>query len=206
MYRRCSTILKFAFIFFGLWYTLSLLFPALNPSRPPTTVKEQPVVEDIKRVESHARFVLIMSLLQTEINKSLDTERARKITHAVLEASERFKLNPFLILGVIYAESNARPDVVNGKCLGLMQVMPVYWDKALRNAGIIEAKEDYFQIRPAVLAGAFVLRHYLNKAKGDTVTCLAFYSGRANKGYYKKVQHIITLGGILKDDDGKVVE
>ena len=101
--------------------------------------------------------------------------------------SQDYKIDPFLIAGVIATESTFKPAVknYNGTCHGPMQVSKRYWDKPLREVGIIEQPSDYYDIKRGVRAGVYVLNHYLSRSK-TTQEALYKYSGGA-KNYYAKV-------------------
>ena len=56
--------------------------------------------------------------------------RARKYVHKVSEVSNRFSLNPALIMAVIHTESYFNPMAVSGKgAVGLMQIVPKWAGK-----------------------------------------------------------------------------
>lgn len=188
-------MVKFIALFFGTWYLLSLVFPSgskgvgKNGDKivPLSTPAEQATVADSDTVR------YMTSMINSRINAKLSTEDAHCVARAVVAASHRFELNPHLILGVIYAESNAYPWAINGGSLGLMQVMPKWWDGELRKQGIIKKRDDYFNIKPAVMAGSFVLRLCLDRAGGDVRKALDYYTGKASSQYIKKVFSIINL-------------
>lgn len=120
-------------------------------------------------------------------NGKLKDDEAVEFVEAIVEASRRFDIDPHLIKGVIITESTVQPEVknYNGSCIGSMQVSPYWWDASLKKAGIIRSREDYFDIKRGVLAGTYVLDHYI----GSTATlskALERYSGGA-KNYYAKV-------------------
>lgn len=111
------------------------------------------------------------------------------ISRAVVDTAAEMRLNPFLVLGVIRAESSARANAQNGDCCGLMQVSYGVWGPVLEREGIIKGQDDLFDIRYGIRAGCYVLRKYLDKHNGDTERALLSYSGYTrNKGrrYIKK--------------------
>ena len=156
--------------------------PELQPQ--PKPVLEQPLEEQDPLLHKD-----LVSLLMTQVNPSLDNDTADQIATAIIEASVVYSLDPYLVLGVIHAESSARVDAVNGDCLGLMQVRISIWKDVLQREGIVgtTAYSDLFIIEPAVMAGSFVLRHYLDKTDGDIPSALKLYSGGAGKRYIQRV-------------------
>lgn len=98
-----------------------------------------------------------------------------QIARAVVKYADEYRLNPWLVLGVISAESAGNPDAVNGNCWGLMQVDKCLW--------FAEIARDLPEVDAQVKAGCAVLRYYLDKHSGDTERALKSYGGYTrNKG------------------------
>lgn len=186
-------MLKFIALFFGTWYLLTLIFPGARSATKGviktihTPTAQQGLIDDTATVWH------MMSIIRSHINPSITVSGAAQIANAVMAASRRFDIDPYLILGVIYAESNAYVWAVNGGSLGLMQVMPKWWDAELRKKGIIKNHKDYFSVEPAVMAGSFILRLCLDRARGDTRKALDYYTGKASSRYAGRVFTIVNL-------------
>jgi soluble lytic murein transglycosylase-like protein len=87
----------------------------------------------------------------------------------VLEAAQRFRLDPALLAGLIQVESGFRPDIVSpAGAKGLMQLM----DATARGLGV----RDPFDPRQNILAGAQLLRGLLDRYGGDLRLALAAYN------------------------------
>ena len=119
-------------------------------------------------------------------NPALDSETALYMAYAVQEAADRYNLPESILAGLIHTESRAKPEAVNKGCLGLTQVNWPVWKKelTLRHPEIF-TREDLFEPRRSILAGAWILRHYLNRY-GNIPRALEAYSGGA-KWYPRKV-------------------
>ena len=186
-------MLKFIALFFGTWYLLTLIFPGTkNTTKGIIKVLHPPTAQQ-ELINDSATVRYMTSIIRNHINHSITPAAASQIANAVMSASRRFNLDPYLILGVIYAESNAYALAINGGSLGLMQVMPKWWDGELRKRGIIKKRDDYFNIEPAVMAGSFVLCLCMDRVKGDVRKALDYYTGKASSSYAGKVFTIINM-------------
>ena len=191
-------MLKFIVWSFGIWYLLTILFPGARSATKQKSILESPpgqksIPAELGLIDDTATVRHMLSIIRSRINPSITVSGAAQIANAVMAASRRFDIDPYLILGVIYAESNAYVWAVNGGSLGLMQVMPKWWDAELRKKGIIKNHKDYFSVEPAVMAGSFILRLCLDRARGDTRKALDYYTGKASSRYAGRVFTIVNL-------------
>jgi len=130
--------------------------------------------------ERLARFFL-------KTNPRLDRETALYLAYGVQEAAERYDLPEAILAGLIHTESRANPKATNKGCLGLTQVNWAVWRKELvTKHPEIFTREDLFEARKSILAGAWILRHYLDRY-GNLDRALEAYSGGA-KWYPGKVK------------------
>ena len=113
-----------------------------------------------------------------------DRLRVALLKNVHYEAS-RAGLDPALVLSVIEVESNFNPYAISkAGARGLMQIMP-FWLKVL---GKDKQGESLFDMRTNLRYGCTILKHYLDKEKGDITRALARYNGSRGKyGYPKKV-------------------
>jgi soluble lytic murein transglycosylase-like protein len=94
----------------------------------------------------------------------------------------RAELPPELVLAVIDVESNFdRFAISYAGARGLMQVMPFWLDE------IGHPEDDLFDIRTNLRMGCTILRHYLEREKGDRVRALARYNGSVGKTWYPQL-------------------
>ena len=118
----------------------------------------------------------------------------------VIDTARKYALPPELVASVVIVESHGDTMAVSrySKCRarGLMQVRYAVWGEVLRKAGILGGYMDLHDPVKGLEAGAFVLRHYLDKTGGDLNRALALYSGGASK-YAKKVrEHMARMRGV----------
>lgn len=141
-------------------------------------VRAVPVYE--KREEGKARVARVFL--------HLGVKRAEAVAAVVEKAAKRFDLPAELVAAVVLTESSGDP-AAKSRCgaRGLMQVRWVVWGRVLRGWGIASREADLHDPHRGVVAGAFVLRHYLNRTDGNVERALALYSAGA-RGYAKKVR------------------
>ena len=102
-----------------------------------------------------------------------------RLLEDVRYAALREGLRPRVVLAVIEVESAFNPYAISPRgALGLMQVMP-FWTKRLG-----EPTANLFRIRTNLRMGCHILRHYLNRHRGDLFTALAAYNGSNGLPYY----------------------
>ena len=93
--------------------------------------------------------------------------------------SKKAGLDPELVLAVINVESNFnRWAISHAGAQGLMQIMP-FWLKEIPHAG-----DNLFDVRTNLRFGCTILKHYLDKEKGDRQRALARYNGSLGKVWY----------------------
>lgn len=99
---------------------------------------------------------------------------------AVRYEAQRAGLDPHLVLGLIQVESNFRRYAVSSVgARGYMQVMPFWTD--LIGAGDVSS---LFQMRTNLRYGCTILRHYIDREKGDLFRALGRYNGSLGKAKY----------------------
>jgi len=107
-----------------------------------------------------------------------DAERLELLKNIHYEAT-RAGVHPEMVLAVINVESNFnRWAISNVGAQGLMQVMP-FWIKEIPNAG-----DNLLDTRTNLRFGCTILKHYIDKEKGDFTRALARYNGSIGKAWY----------------------
>jgi soluble lytic murein transglycosylase-like protein len=103
-----------------------------------------------------------------------DAERARQIAYHAVSEAYRYNISPALVFGVMMVEnSTLRSDAVSSAgALGLMQIMPLWISSQGRRLGR-DLTDDATNVR----YGTFILRHYIDKNKGDLWRALLNYNG-----------------------------
>jgi len=107
-----------------------------------------------------------------------DNKRLELLKNIHYEAN-KVGLAPELVLAVINVESNFnRWAISSAGAQGLMQIMP-FWLKEIPQAG-----DNLFNARTNLRFGCTILKHYLQKEKGDFQRALARYNGSLGKVWY----------------------
>lgn len=121
-----------------------------------------------------------IAALFCQANPKLDRESSLYYAYAVMEASDRYSIPARVLAGLVYTESRANPAATNRGCYGLTQVHWAVWKRLLveQHPEIFD-RSDLFEPRRSILAGAWILRHYLDR-HGDLRKALKAYSGGAD--------------------------
>ena len=108
-----------------------------------------------------------------------DEESARQFLALVRYEAMRAGLDPHLVLAVIDVESHFRKYAVSkAGARGYMQVMP-FWVEQLGGKG-----DNLFSERLNLRYGCTILRHYLDRERGNMTNALARYNGSLGQPHY----------------------
>ena len=109
-------------------------------------------------------------------------EQQRLFLQTLWYESHRAALDPSLVLGLVEVESGFRKYAISSAgAMGVMQVMP-FWPKLLgqKDASVL------FQWQANLRFGCVILRHYLDREKGDLFLALGRYNGSRGQAAYPK--------------------
>ncbi len=117
----------------------------------------------------------------------IDNElKAQHYANIFIDAARNYDLNPRLLSVLTLIESRFDPQAVSSRgALGMTQVMPKVW---LKRIEFISDRKDLMDPFLNIHAGAHVLRHYLNRAKGNVKLALLMYNrgeGAVNRDILK---------------------
>lgn len=111
--------------------------------------------------------------------------RLELLRHVHYEAT-RAGLSPELVLAVIDIESAFNPYAISSAgARGLMQVMP-FWLKEIGRPG-----DSLFRMQTNLRYGCTILKHYLDKEKGNLNLALRRYNGTRESTYVVKVDRLL---------------
>ena len=151
----------------------SALSSAVTSAAPPI-----PEFKDTEARLAHLRWLGAMS--QRLAKKISDFQTRKEFLQTVWYESRRAGLETDLILGLITVESNFRKFALSRVgARGYMQIMP-FW---MRVIGDGEASK-LFHMQTNIRFGCVILRHYLERERGDMFMALGRYNGSRGKAEY----------------------
>jgi soluble lytic murein transglycosylase-like protein len=111
-----------------------------------------------------------------------DRKQRLELLRTVHYEATRARLDPQLVLGVIEVESAFRKYAVSrAGARGYMQVMP-FWVKELG-----DSSHNLFHERTNLRYGCTILRHYLDRERGNVTNALARYNGSLGQPQYPEL-------------------
>ncbi|MDR2174779.1 MAG: lytic transglycosylase domain-containing protein [Synergistaceae bacterium] len=136
-----------------------------------------PAIRHSDRRKNEARRKSIAALLR-QYNKKLSEEKAYEYAVLIIQTSDRFKQNPFVITAMVVNESSARHDAVSrGGDYGLMQVRWKVHQKAIRKKyPHIARANDMLNPRDNLQVGVEIFSNYRERADQDLHGALLSYS------------------------------
>ena len=109
-----------------------------------------------------------------------DIETRKEFLQTVWYESKRARLDTTLILGLIQVESAFRRFAISSVgARGYMQVMP-FWARVIGDGDA----SRLFHMQTNLRFGCVILRHYLDREKGDLFMALGRYNGSRGKPAY----------------------
>ena len=131
---------------------------------------------DFKDLDTRA---WVRAMTRRVASRFADEDAAREFLGLVRYEAMRAGLDPHLVLAVIDVESHFRKYAVSkAGARGLMQVMP-FWVKEIGEPG-----HNLFHQRVNLRYGCTILRHYLDRERGNLANALGRYNGSLGRPEY----------------------
>ena len=140
-----------------------------------------PPIPVFSNTEARLQYLRWLGAMSDRLQKKKrDFDTRKEFLQTVWYESKRAGLDVALVMGLIQVESNFRKyaiSVVGAR--GYMQVMP-FWTRAIGDgdAGRL------FHMQTNLRFGCVILRHYLDREKGDLFLALGRYNGSRGKPQY----------------------
>lgn len=151
----------------------SALSSAISNSAPP--------VPEFGDTESRLAYLRWLGAMSERLKKKKTDFQVRKdFLQTVWYESRRAGLDKTLVLGLIQVESNFRKYAVSPVgARGYMQVMP-FWTRVIGDGDA----SKLFHMQTNLRFGCVILRHYLDRERGDLFMTLGRYNGSRGKAPY----------------------
>jgi soluble lytic murein transglycosylase-like protein len=140
-----------------------------------------PPIPEFNDTESRLKYIRWLTAMSDRLYpKKRDFNTRKEFLQTVWYESKRAGLDPALILGLTQVESNFRKYAVSPVgARGYMQIMP-FW---MRVIGDGDAGK-LFHMQTNIRFGCVILRHYLDRERGDLFLGLGRYNGSRGKAAY----------------------
>lgn len=113
-----------------------------------------------------------------------------KLNSYIQAAAQKTGVDPNLIKAVMKLESNGEWIISHAGAVGFMQVVPKYWG---------HLGYDLYDPAENIMAGATVLKHYLNQSGGNVYDALRHYHGIGFDGFTTDKQYADVIMGNLQE-------
>jgi soluble lytic murein transglycosylase-like protein len=140
-----------------------------------------PPVPEFASTEARLAYLRWMGAMSERLKRRKpDLQTRTEFLQSVWYESKRAGLDVSLVLGLIQVESAFRKfaiSVVGAR--GYMQVMP-FWTRVIGDGDA----SKLFHMQTNLRFGCVILRHYLDREKGDLFMALGRYNGSRGKAVY----------------------
>ena len=140
-----------------------------------------PPIPEFRDTENRLKYLRwLTGMSQRLIRKKPELQIRQEFLQTVWYESKRAGLDVTLVMGLIQVESNFRKFAVSPVgARGYMQVMP-FWTRVIGDGDA----GKLFHMQTNLRFGCVILRHYLDREKGDVFMGLGRYNGSRGKAPY----------------------
>ncbi|MDP3652584.1 MAG: lytic transglycosylase domain-containing protein [Rhodoferax sp.] len=140
-----------------------------------------PPIPEFVDTESRLKYLRWLGAMSERLKKKKPEWEVRKeFLQTVWYESKRAGLDVSLVIGLIQVESNFRKFAVSSVgARGYMQVMP-FWTRVLGDGDA----GKLFHMQTNLRFGCVILRHYLDRERGDLFLTLGRYNGSRGRAPY----------------------
>lgn len=140
-----------------------------------------PPIAEFADTESRLKYLRWLGEMSERLKKRKpDTQTRQEFLQTVWYESKRAGLDISLVLGLIQVESGFRKHAISiAGARGYMQVMP-FWTRVIGDGDA----DKLFHMQTNLRFGCLILRHYLDREKGDLYMALGRYNGSRGKPEY----------------------
>ena len=139
-----------------------------------------PVFADAKSQQAYQNWLSEMSARLAKRRSFMGQQEREELLQTVWYEAKRAGLEVSLVLGLITVESNFRKYAISRVgARGFMQIMP-FWSRVIGNGD----PSHLFHMQTNLRFGCVILRHYLDREKGDEYMALGRYNGSRGQPQY----------------------
>ncbi len=140
-----------------------------------------PPVPEFASTDARLAYLRWLGTMSERLKKKTPEWQLRKeFLQTVWYESKRAGLDVALVLGLVQVESNFRKHAISSVgARGYMQVMP-FWTRVIGDGDA----SKLFHMQTNLRFGCVILRHYLDREKGDVFMTLGRYNGSRGKAEY----------------------
>jgi soluble lytic murein transglycosylase-like protein len=151
----------------------SALSSAINNSAPP--------IPEFNDTESRLKYLRWLGAMSERLaKKKTDFQTRKEFLQTVWYESKRAGIDTTLVMGLITVESNFRKYALSRVgARGYMQIMP-FWVRVIGDGDA----SKLFHMQTNIRFGCVILRHYLERERGDTFMALGRYNGSRGRPEY----------------------
>ena len=157
------------------------LIDSVRTSLSSAVTHEAPPKLEFKDTESHLKYLRWLTAMSPRlVRKKPELQVRQEFLQTVWYESRRAGLDTTLVMGLIQVESNFRKFAVSPVgARGYMQVMP-FWTRVIGDGDA----GKLFHMQTNLRFGCVILRHYLDRERGDVFLGLGRYNGSRGKALY----------------------
>jgi len=158
-----------------------LLIDSVRTALSSAIQNSAPPIPEFADTEARLKYLRWLGAMGERLKKKKpDWETRKEFLQAVWYESKRAGLDVALVLGLIQVESNFRKHAISVVgARGYMQVMP-FWVRVLGDGDA----SKLFHMQTNLRFGCVILRHYLDREKGDLFLTLGRYNGSRGRAPY----------------------
>jgi len=140
-----------------------------------------PPIPEFGDTDSRMAYLRWLGAMSERLKKKLpDWPTRKEFLQTVWYEARRSGLDVSLVLGLVQVESNFRKFAVSSAgARGYMQVMP-FWTRVIGDSD----PSKLFHMQTNLRFGCVILRHYLDREKGDLFMTLGRYNGSRGRAPY----------------------
>jgi len=157
------------------------LADAVRTALSSAVTNSAPPIPEFSDTESRLHYLRWVGQMGERLKRQKPDWNVRKeFLQTIWYESKRSGLDPALVLGLVQVESGFRKFAVSSVgARGYMQVMP-FWTRVLGDGDA----GKLFHMQTNLRFGCVILRHYLDRERGDLFLALGRYNGSRGKAPY----------------------